>query len=252
MNLREYLLFSKSPLDLLRFADFREELKNKYKTLDGYAFDFGDREIRSIKLYYKIYSQKNIFNSNFFLWFTKDNLLSFNLRKFFKETELDSKSLSGLNFSIKYNLLSNQLIKSIYFSDRRKSSLVINESNQFIYFNRYYYLHNRLLIKLINKLFEMGMPNHNEAVEFSLRGKDAHCTVFPKIDKKKTNLMDSNIYCQKLMYKLLECDAPLGQNLPLCIHLNTSNSSLITKGYTAKNKFQKIYFGCFDWEKSIF
>jgi phage anti-repressor protein len=42
------------------------------------------------------------------------------------------------------------------------------------------------------------------------------------------------------------------QDLSLFIHSKTERSSLITKGYSSNNSAQKIYFGCFDWKKSIF
>ena len=58
MNIRQYLIHRKASTDLSRFADFARQLKTKYKTLDGYAFDFDDQDILSIKFYYKIYTKK--------------------------------------------------------------------------------------------------------------------------------------------------------------------------------------------------
>lgn len=253
MSLSQYLLFAKSPKEIFDFTCFSEQLKNDYKTLDGYAFDFDDKEITSIKLYYKIYTKKNIFDCDFFSWFTKNTKLSSNLKNTLRPAQENGKVLSGLNFAIKYKPQSKQVIKSIYFADTNQSSLVISESNNFIYYNKYYYIYNTLLIKLINKLFKMNMPKHEEAIEFSLRGQKAHCTVFPKIDKHKLDLQYSSSYCEKMTKKLMQFEKfNTAQDLSLFIHSKTDNSSLITKGYSAKNSINKIYFGCFDWKKSIF
>ena len=62
MNIRQYLIDSQASINLTRFADFSRQLKTKYKTLDGYAFDFDDKDITSIKLYYKIYTKKDVLN----------------------------------------------------------------------------------------------------------------------------------------------------------------------------------------------
>ena len=48
MNIRQYLIHRKASTDLSRFADFSRQLKTKYKTLDGYAFDFDEEDILSI------------------------------------------------------------------------------------------------------------------------------------------------------------------------------------------------------------
>jgi len=96
------------------------------------------------------------------------------------------------------------------------------------------------------------MPEHNEAIELSFRGLSPHCTIYPKIDHNNSTLSDSFEYCQKFMPALLMRKAHAGQNQALSIHRDSSNSSFTTKGYRKNNTMQKIYFVCFDWEKSIF
>lgn len=251
MNIKEYLLTKRCPSSLLDFANFSNQLKKEFKTLDGYAFDFDD-SIKSVKLYFKIYTRKQIFNSDFFQWFAGDNHLGYNFRKSYKKSRDNKNSLSALNFAIKYNLNSRKIIKSIYFGDKPNASLVISESNKKVYSNRYYYIYNSLLIKLINRLLKLNMPPHKQAIELSIRGKSAHCSVFPKLNREKLNIKESKSYCQKHIHPLLESNFLAGQNLALSVDLNTENSSLITKGYTLNNQFQKIYFGCFDWDKSVF
>lgn len=251
MNLREYLALRQSPNSLFDFMNFSKSLKSNFKTLDGYAFDFNS-SINSVKLYYKTYNREQIFDSYFFKWFTKNSSLGGELKKNYNTPNKKLNGLSGLNFAIKYNFNNKRLIKSIYFSDNKNSSLVIHESNNHILYNKYYYIYNELLIKLINKLFCLKMPRHKEGIELSFRDKTAHCTVFPKINHKKFDIKQSETYCQAISNKLLMNDRHIGQKSAFEIHLNTSNSSLITKGYTAKDKFKKIYFGCFDWEKSVF
>ena len=71
MNLKRYI--SSKDKDLLKFTDFSSSLKSSFKTLDGYAFDFND-SITAVKLYYKIYSQKRILDSDFFKWFCDGKL----------------------------------------------------------------------------------------------------------------------------------------------------------------------------------
>lgn len=251
MNLRQYLMSRKVPDSLFRFMDFSQSLKSEFKTLDGYAFDF-DATINSVKLYYKIYNQQEIFNSNFFLWFTQNNLLSYNLKQHYHPASKNTNALSGLNLAIKYNFYTKQLVQSIYFSDKKNSSFVIHNSNNKIFYNKYYYTYNSLLIKFINKFFDLKMPKHKEGIELSFRDKEAHCTVFPNINHKKFNIKESQTYCQNASNKLLLSDSHIGQNPAICVHMETNNSSLITKGYTSKDQFQKIYFGCFDWKKSVF
>lgn len=251
MNLREYLALRRSPDSLLDFMDFSTSLKSNFKTLDGYAFDFNS-SINSVKLYYKTYNRERIFDSVFFKWFSKNGSLGRKLKQDYTTPKKKVNGLSGLNFAIKYNFESKQLTKSIYFSDNKNSSLVIQESNNNILYNKYYYIYNELLIKLINKSFHLKMPPHKEGIELSFRGKAVHCTVFPKINHKKFDIKQSEIYCQRISRELLIGDPHTGQDSAIDIHSNTNNSSLITKGYTSKDKFKKIYFGCFDWEKSSF
>lgn len=251
MNLRQYLMSRKAPNPLFRFMDFSQSLKSEFKTLDGYAFDF-DSTINAVKLYYKIYNEQQIFNSNFFLWFTQNNFLSYSLKQHYHLANKNTHALSGLNFAIKYNFYTKQLVQSIYFSDKKNSSFVIHNSNDIISYNKYHYTYNLLLIKFINKFFNFNMPKHKEGLELSFRGKEAHCTVFPNINHKKFNIKESQTYCQNVSNKLLLPNSHTGQNAAICVHMKTNNSSLITKGYTSKDQFQKIYFGCFDWKKSVF
>jgi hypothetical protein len=254
MNIRQYLIHRQASTDLSRFADFSRQLKTKYKTLDGYAFDFDDEDILSIKFYYKIYTKKNIYDSNFARWFFENDMFYYAFAGYLNKDSLivDSKSLSGLNFAIKYNTKTKQVIRSVYFQYSNKSSLVIHCDGVNVWTNKYYYLYNHFIIKCINKLFKLNMPNHNEAIELSFRGKNIHTTIYPRFNRKSLDLQESKLYCQKVMPKLLRPKAPHGQNLTLAIHCYDKNSHLVTKGYTSNNAIQKIYFGCFDWEKSIF
>jgi hypothetical protein len=96
------------------------------------------------------------------------------------------------------------------------------------------------------------MPDHNEAIEFSARENRIHATIFPKIKAAHSTLNDSKRYCARLMPSLISDNSLPCQNIPLSIYHHDTNSSFITKGYTSDNQMQKIYFGCFDWEKSIF
>lgn len=254
MNIRQYLIHCKASTDLSRFADFSRQLKTKYKTLDGYAFDFDDQDISSIKFYYKIYTKKDIYDSNFARWFFENDMFYYAFAGHFNKDRLivNSKSLVGLNFAIKYNTQTKQVIRSVYFQYSNKSSLVIHCDGVNVWTNKYHYLYNRFLIKFINKLFKLNMPDHNEAIELSFRGKNIHTTIYPRFNRQSLDLQDSKLYCQKVMPKLLRPEAPLGQNLALGIHCYDKNSHFVTKGYTSNNEIQKIYFGCFDWKKSIF
>lgn len=254
MNIRQYLIHRKASTDLSRFADFSRQLKTKYKTLDGYAFDFDEEDILSIKFYYKIYTKKDIYDSNFARWFFNNDMFYYAFAGYFNKDELtlNSKSLAGLNFSIKYNIQTKEIVRSVYFKYANQSSLVIHCNGVNVWTNKYYYLYNHFLIKCINKLLKLNMPNHKEAIELSFRDKNIHTTIYPRFNRESLNLQDSKLYCQKLMPKLLQLEAPLGQNFALGIHCYDKNSHFVTKGYTSNNAMQKIYFGCFDWEKSIF
>ena len=254
MNIRQYLIDSQASINLTRFADFSRQLKTKYKTLDGYAFDFDDKDITSIKLYYKIYTKKDAYDSNFARWFFNNDMFYYAFAGYFNKDRLiiDSKSLSGLNFAIKYNRKTRQTVRSVYFKYSNKSSLVIHCDGVNVWINKYYYLYNQLLIKCINKLFKLNMPDHNEAIELSLRSKNIHAVIYPRFKRQSLDLQQSKLYCQKIMPKLLSVESPLGQNFALGIHCYDKNSEFVTKGYTSKNEMQKIYFGCFDWKKSIF
>ena len=108
------------------------------------------------------------------------------------------------------------------------------------------------MIKCINKLFKLNMPKHREAIEISTRDKALHATIFPRFKRNSLDLIESQKYCLDLMPNLISDNSLPAQNIPLSIHCGDSNSSFITKGYSTKNNMQKIYFGCFDWKKSIF
>lgn len=254
MNIRQYLIHHKVPADLARFADFGSHLKQQYKTFDGYAFDFDDKEIQSIKFYYKIYTKQNIWQSDFVNWFINNDNFYYACTGLYNSNQINTKhqSLEALNFAIKYNLNTKKLTRAFYFKLGNKSSIVINCDGVDMKKTKYYYIYNRLLIKSINKIFNLNMPPHNEALEFSLRMKGAHATVFPLFDRNKPNLQDSKRYCQTLMQRLLTPSAPRGQNEALAIHCHDPYSDFITKAYTSDDAMQKIYFGCFDWKKSIF
>jgi hypothetical protein len=254
MNIRQYLIHHKAPTDLARFADFGKQLKQQYKTFDGYAFDFNCHGIESIKFYYKIYTNQNIWHSDFANWFYNNDMFYYASVALHdsRQVYLKHKSLKALNFAIKYNLNTKKLSRAFYFKLGNKSSMVINCDGVNTSTTKYYYIYNRLLIKSINKIFNLNMPPHDEAIEFSKRKQSVHAAVFPRFDSNKPNLQDSKLHCQKLMQKLLCAAAPLGQNEALAIHCHDPYSDFITKGYSSDNKMQKIYFGCFDWEKSIF
>lgn len=254
MNIRQYLIHHKASTDLSRFADFSRQLKTKYKTLDGYAFDFDEKDISSIKFYYKIYTKKDIYDCNFSRWFFNNDMFYYTFAGYFNKDRLalNGKSLSGLNFAIKYNTKTKQIVRSVYFQYSNKSSLVIHCNGVNVWINKYYYIYNRLIIKCINKLFKLNMPNHNEAIEVSFRRGSIHASIYPRFNRQSLDLQGSKLYCQKIMPKLLSPKAPLGQNFALGIHCYDKNSDFITKGYTSNNAMQKIYFGCFDWKQSIF
>ena len=254
MNIRQYLIHRKASTDLSRFADFSRQLKTKYKTLDGYAFDFDEEDILSIKFYYKIYTKKDIYDCNFARWFFENDMFYYAFSGHFNKDILivDGKSLAGLNFAIKYNTKTKQIVRSVYFKYSNNSSLVIHCDGVNVWTNKYYYLYNHFIIKCINKLFKLNMPDHDEAIELSLRGKNIHATIYPRFNRQSLDLQSSKLYCQKVMPKLLRPEAPLAQNFALGIHCYDKNSHFVTKGYVSNNAMQKIYFGCFDWEKSIF
>jgi hypothetical protein len=254
MNIRQYLIHRKASTDLSRFADFSSHLKQQYKTLDGYAFDFDEEDILSIKFYYKIYTKKDIYDCNFSHWFFNNDLFHYAFMGYFNadDSQENHQSLTGLNFSIKYNINTKRVVRSVYFKCANKSSLVIHCDGVNVWINKYYYIYNRFIIKCINKLFKLNMPDHNEAIEFSIRNKSIHCSIYPLVNRSNKDIKESKNYCQKLMKSLLLPQAPEGQNEALGIHCFDSNSDFITKGYTSNNLHQKIYFGCFDWKNSIF
>lgn len=254
MNIRKYLIEQKASLDMSRFADFSDQLKNQHRTLDGYAFDFDESDVCTVKFYYKIYTKNTDFDNNFFEWFFENDMFYYAFLGYFhpRHLELNHRGLTGINFAIKYNLVSKKTIRSVYFSISRNTSLVIHNDGVNTWTNNYSYLYNRLIIRCINKLFKLNMPKHREAVEISTRGKFLHATIFPRFKRNSLDLVESKKYCLNLMPHLISDNSLPAQNIPLAIHCSDPNSSFITKGYSTKNKMQKIYFGCFDYKKSIF
>ena len=254
MNIRKYLIEQKVPLEMSRFADFSSQLKQQYKTLDGYAFDFDALDTRAIKFYYKIYTKNTEFNSNFFKWFFENDMFYYFFAGHFhpRYLELPNRGLTGINFAIKYNPASQKTVRSVYFPIGRSTSFVIHNDGVNTWTNNYSYIYNQLMIKCINKLFKLNMPKHQEAIEISTREKNLHATIFPRFNRSSLDLPSAKKYCLNLMPGLISDNSLPAQNIPLSIHCSDPNSSFITKGYSTKNKMQKIYFGCFDWEKSIF
>lgn len=254
MNIRKYLIEQKASLDMSRFADFSDQLKNQYRTLDGYAFDFDESDVCAVKFYYKIYTKNTDFDNNFFEWFFENDMFYYAFLGYFhpRYLELSHRGLTGINFAIKYNLVSKKTIRSVYFQIAHNTSLVIHNDGVNTWTNNYSYLYNKLIIRCINKLFQLNMPKHQEAIEMSIRDRVLHATIFPRFKRDSLNLADSKKYCLKLMSNLISDNSLSAQNIPLAIHCSDPNSSFITKGYSTKNKMQKIYFGCFDYKKSIF
>jgi hypothetical protein len=254
MNIRQYLIEQKAPLEMSRFADFSPQLKDKYKTLDGYAFDYNALDVSAIKFYYKIYTKNTDFESNFFKWFFENDMFYYAFKGHFHSAVSDSsnRGLTGMNFAIKYNLTSKTTIRSVYFQIASNTSLVIHNDGVNTWTNNYFYMYNRLIIKCINKLFKLNMPKHREAIEVSTRGKILHATIFPRFKRNSLELYEAQKYCLDLMPNLIIDNSLPAQNIPLTIHCHDINSSFITKGYSTKNNMQKIYFGCFDYNKSIF
>ena len=254
MNIRQYLIEQKAPLEMSRFADFSRQLKDQYKTLDGYAFDYNALDVSAIKFYYKIYTKNTDFESNFFKWFFENDMFYYTFAAYFHPRclELPNRGLTGINFAIKYNLASKQTIRSVYFRIANNASLVIHSDGVNTWTNNYYYVYNRFLIKCINKLFKLNMPKHREAIEISVRDKNLHACIFPRFKRNSLELNEAQKYCLDLMPNLIMDNSLPAQNIPLTIHCHDINSSFITKGYTTKNNMQKIYFGCFDYKKSIF
>lgn len=254
MNIRQYLIETKAPPEMSRFADFSWQLKEQHKTLDGYAFDFDALDVRAIKFYYKIYTKNTDFGSNFFRWFFENDMFYYAFKGYFNNRFLGTanRGLTGINFAIKYNLVSKRTIRSVYFSITRNASLVIHNDGVNTWTNNYFYMYNRFMIKCINKLFKLNMPKHREAIEISTRDKSLHATIFPRFKRNSLDLIESQKYCLDLMPNLISDNSLPAQNIPLAIHFHDLNSSFITKGYSTKNKMQKIYFGCFDYKKSIF
>jgi hypothetical protein len=248
MNIRQYLNNQNFPQELNHFANFSPQLKKEYRTLDGYAFDFDCDNINSVKLYYKIYTKNFKVESEFLNWFLKES----NLENYvLNNSNSLGKGLTGINFSIKYKIKSNKIIKSVYIKRNNTSSTVFHFNEKNIWSSTYFYIYNTFLIKCINKIFNLNMPIHNEAIELSIRDKIIHASIFPRVDRSDPNLTKAKNYCLKLMPKLLLKNPLHAENTALSIHSNTKNSSFITKGYTS-NELQKIYFGCFDWENSVF
>lgn len=254
MNIRQYLIEQKAPLEMSRFADFSRQLKDQYKTLDGYAFDYNASDVCAIKFYYKIYTKNTDFESNFFKWFFENDMFYYAFVGYFHPRclELPNRGLTGINFAIKYNLVSKRTIRSVYFRIANNASLVIHSDGVNTWTNNYYYVYNRFLIKYINKLFKLNMPKHREAIEISVRDKNLHACIFPRFKRNSLELHEAQKYCLDLMPHLIIDNSLPAQNIPLTIHCHDINSSFITKGYTTKNNMQKIYFGCFDYKKSIF
>jgi hypothetical protein len=254
MNIRQYLIDIQAPPEMSRFADFSLHLKNQFRTLDGYAFNYDKNDVQSVKFYYKIYTKTSGFDANFFDWYFSNDLFYYAFKGYFnsKLLDLSGRTLTGINFSIKYDISSKRIVRSVYFKNSRNSCLVINSNAVDTWINRYYYMHNRLLISSINKIFKLNMPKHRESIELSTRGSELHASIFPRFDRSSLTLHQSKVYCSKLMPNLISDNSLPAQNIPLAIHCCDNNASFITKGYTSNNAKQKIYFGCFDWEKSIF
>ena len=133
MSIRQYLIEANSPLEMSRFADFSSQLKKQYKTLDGYAFDFNSKDVSAIKFYYKIYTKDNKFDNNFFRWFLQNDMFYYAFKGYYNPlfSEVSHRGLTGINFAIKNNIKSKQIIKSIYFRTSNTSSSPTVIANRF-------------------------------------------------------------------------------------------------------------------------
>ena len=240
MRIYDFILERDLPEELKIFCEFSKQLKLKYKLFDLFGIDYSKQKILSIKLYQKFYTTNNLEQEEFFKWFCFGNNLKIN------QQEIHNKSLQGLNFAIKINLLSSSIKKTIYFSNGKNSSKVINFNDSSCTELLYRYFYNPPLIRLLNFYFQLNMPSHKEGIEFSKRGSQAHCSIFPKFNHNNMTLDKSKKYCSELK-KHIKPEWP-----SFIKSFEGEDSSFITQGYTSNNKFDKTYFGCFDWSKSVF
>lgn len=240
MKIYDFILDNNLPKELKIFCEFSKRLKSKYKVFDGFGLDYSNKKINSIKLYQKFYTTNNLQEEKFLKWFCPDIELIKNQKQTY------NTSIQGLNLAIKINLSSLQMKRAIYFSDSKTSSRVINFDNAGHTEFTYRYIYNPTIIRLLNFYFKFKMPKHREAIEFSRRGKSAHCAIFPKFNHRNMTLDKSKKYCAQIKKET-------NIELPTFIEaFEAEDSSFITQGYTNNNQFQKTYFGCFDWSKSIF
>ena len=247
MKIRDYLAETDQAKKLISFADASLLFKENCKCLDGFAFDF-DEKINAIKLYIKLYKYKLIDLEDFINKFSENNrfkkLYYSNVAKIFKG--YNQKSLRGINLSIKYNLHTDSIIKSIYFSTNNKTSICISDN---LSIRKYHYIYNKPLIKLINKVLKLNIPNHNEALELSARRESIDATVYPRL--RHEDLLYSSQYCSNLKFLLKNSSFEKTQN-NIISQFKEDINSFVTKGYKNSSKQEKIYFGHFDWKSSIF
>jgi hypothetical protein len=240
MKIYDFILNNSLPKDLRAFCDFSKDLKSKYKALDGFGLDYSKKGINSIKLYTKIYSRKLPAQEDCLKCFFGEQDFIIN------KTDIHNQSIQGINLSIKLNLNSLKTKKAIYLPDGKNSSKVITFNKGARTELKYRYFHNPLIIKLINFYFKLNMPKHKEGIEFSKRGKKAHCAIFPKFNHNNMTLKQSKNYCNKLK-KIINPQLP-----DFIEEFETKECSFITQGYTSNSIISKTYFGLFDWEKSTF
>lgn len=240
MKIYDFILNNGLPEDLRAFCDFSKDLKSKHKVLDGFGLDYSKKEINSIKLYTKIYSRKLPAQEDFFKYFFREQDFIIN------KTDIHNQSIQGINLSIKLNLNSLKLQKAIYLPHGKNSSKVITLNKDRHTELKYRYFYNPSIINLINFYFKLNMPKHKEGIEFSKRGRQAHCSIFPKFNHNNMTLKESKNYCNKLK-KTIKPELP-----DFIKEFETKECSFITQGYTSNNTISKTYFGLFDWKKSTF
>lgn len=245
--IKDYL----SEQEFQQLAFFSNQFKICHRTLDGLGINYCRDKLLSLKGYIKILESMPNFSNDFLEWTgeARDDFLK--LCESRCETLTDrSDGLSGVNISLKYDIVKKTYNKSFYIKTQPNKVSVINlNSNEGIQKYQYRYVSNKLLLPLFKYLFFMKYPLNQECVELSFRKHGLNATLYPKFkDPKSRDKLGCEKHFENIQHEHWDIEDQIIVDMSNLRRILTP----ITRGYTSFDRIRKIYFGLFSKKLSTF
>ena len=241
---------------MLSFMQHSEKIKVVHRCLDGLGINYTEKNPTKVKLYCKILDKFPKFSDSFietFLYNGEEKKEFHNFCANSSECILDrSTGLSGINLAIKKDFKTGKVVRSVYIKKSPRKSVVLSFSDEGISYENYHYIFNRFFVWSLNKFF--GMPNHQQALELSIKENSAYATVYPIFSFSKVRKPSKMSEPFEDLFFKLQAHQPWEIENYIFSLIQEGNIYLspITKGYKISKDERKMYFGAFSYKHSSF